>query len=149
MEQIQVTIGKRLRQTRKEYHKTQEDIAEILEVKRQAYSAYERDKSLPDAKALVKLADLFETSVDYLVGRVDDPADYRNFDSPEPPLTPPGYDLLTPDNQLRVAGYVQALLDETQELNALRAERIREKYGDREPLETEVSDVSEVESDAE
>ena len=134
MDQIEVTIGKRLRQTRKEFHKTQEDVADILEVKRQAYSAYERDRSLPDAKTLVKLADLFGTSVDYLVGRVDDPVDYRAYDKQESSLTPSGYELLTPDNQLRVEGYIQALLDEALEEKAQRAERIRHKYGERDPL---------------
>lgn len=120
MEEKRIGIGKRLRQTRKECRKTQEDIAEILGVKRQAYSAYERNRSLPDAKALIKLADTFGTSVDYLIGRTDDPKDYKDYDNPKPVLTPPGYDQLTPDGRLRVEGYVQALFELTMEQEAGR-----------------------------
>jgi len=62
-------IGKRLKNAREAKGLTQDDVANYLNVKRQTYSAYERNKSVPDALTLDKLAGLFEVSNDYLLGR--------------------------------------------------------------------------------
>jgi len=49
----------------------QEQLAEYLNVKRQTYSAYERDVSVPDAMTLASLSSLLDVSTDYLVGRAE------------------------------------------------------------------------------
>lgn len=52
---------------RKQYGFTQEDIAEKLGVSRQAVAKWEKGESLPDIESCIKLADLYETTVDILL----------------------------------------------------------------------------------
>lgn len=47
----------------------QEDVAKYLGLTRPAYSHYETGKRIPDAEILEKLADLYEVSIDELMGR--------------------------------------------------------------------------------
>lgn len=65
-------IGERLRKERDGKGLIQDQVADYLKVKRQTYSAYERGVSIPDALTLQKLADYFEVSTDYLLGKSDD-----------------------------------------------------------------------------
>jgi repressor LexA len=64
-----LSLGKALKNLRDEKGATQDDLAKLLNVKRQTYSAYERDVSLPDAKTLGVLADFFNVTSDCLLGR--------------------------------------------------------------------------------
>ena len=48
---------------------SQESVASFLGITQQAYANYERGARKPDPDTLVKLADLFNVSVDYLLGR--------------------------------------------------------------------------------
>ena len=50
---------------------TQDNVAELLGVKRQTYGAYERGVSTPDAVTIIELAKIFGTSSDYLLGLSD------------------------------------------------------------------------------
>ncbi|MBO5104682.1 MAG: helix-turn-helix domain-containing protein [Ruminococcus sp.] len=52
---------------RKQYGFTQEEIAEKLGVSRQAVAKWEKGESLPDIESCMKLADLYETTVDMLL----------------------------------------------------------------------------------
>jgi len=61
-----MTIGERIAKCRKEKKLSQEYIAESLEVSRQAVSKWENDQSEPDTNNLIKLARLFNVSVEYL-----------------------------------------------------------------------------------
>ena len=63
------TLGTRLVELRKKYNFTQADIGEKLNESVQAVSKWENDLSLPDYDYLIKLADLFNTSIDELLGR--------------------------------------------------------------------------------
>ena len=47
----------------------QEDMAKKLEVSRQAYCTYENDRHQASYETLIKLADFFDVSIDYLLGR--------------------------------------------------------------------------------
>ena len=69
-------VGYILKKLRKEKRKTQDDIALMLNIKRQTYSSYERNKSLPDINTLSKLADYFNVSTDYLLDRTQT----KNYD---------------------------------------------------------------------
>ncbi|EAC5167531.1 XRE family transcriptional regulator [Listeria monocytogenes] len=62
-------FGNRLKQLRKNNNKTQEDISKILGISRGAYSHIENGRNEPDMETLVKLADIFEVSTDYLLGK--------------------------------------------------------------------------------
>ena len=57
---------KELRESRKEL---QSEVAERIGVSRQAYGLYETGKRQPDLETLNKMADYFEVTVDYLLGR--------------------------------------------------------------------------------
>ena len=61
-------IGKKLRALREDKDATQDDLAILLNVKRQTYSAYERDVSLPDLKTLISLAEYYNVTVDSILG---------------------------------------------------------------------------------
>lgn len=62
-------LGDILKRIREEKNLTQEDISEILKVKRQTYSAWERNVSSPDIDTVDFLADYYGVSVDYLLGK--------------------------------------------------------------------------------
>jgi len=56
----------------REYTETkQETLAKFLDVKQTTYSKYELGKINIPIEALMKLADFYNTSVDYIVGRTD------------------------------------------------------------------------------
>lgn len=59
----------RLRDLREDRDMTQKQLAEILRVHQTTYSDYERGRLNIPVPILVQLADLYETSVDYLIGR--------------------------------------------------------------------------------
>ena len=67
----------RLTVLRKEKKMTQAQMAEYLGITRPAYTCYETGMTMPAAEGLSKLADLFDVSVDYLLGRKEDPAPYH------------------------------------------------------------------------
>lgn len=62
-------LGERLREIRELRNLTQNDVANFLKIKRQTYSSYERNRSLPDANTLSLLATYFTVSADYLLDR--------------------------------------------------------------------------------
>lgn len=59
----------RLRELRTEKNLLQKDLAEKLGVDRTTYSKYESGASEPNYETLLKLADIFDVSIDYLLGR--------------------------------------------------------------------------------
>ena len=48
---------------------TQRQVAEVLNISQPSYIRYENGKAEPSLENLVKLADLFDVSIDYLCGR--------------------------------------------------------------------------------
>lgn len=62
-----MSLGEKLYKLRTEKNITQSDVAGTLGVSRQAVSKWETDESLPDLDKLVKLADLFEVTTDFLL----------------------------------------------------------------------------------
>ncbi|WP_285804117.1 helix-turn-helix domain-containing protein [Alkalicoccobacillus plakortidis] len=65
--------GKRLTSLRKQKKLSQEGLTNKLGINRSTYARYEREQTQPDYDTLQKLADFFEVSTDYLLGRVDEP----------------------------------------------------------------------------
>lgn len=61
----------RIAQLRKEKAMSQIALAMKLNVSQKMISAYENNKNEPSVATLIKLADIFNTSVDYLVGNTD------------------------------------------------------------------------------
>ncbi len=50
---------------------TQQDVAEKIGVRYQSYQAYELGISVPTLQNFMRLADLYEVSLDHLIGRSD------------------------------------------------------------------------------
>ncbi|WP_202078864.1 helix-turn-helix domain-containing protein [Caldalkalibacillus salinus] len=63
----------RLKENRKARSLSQDHMAEQLGISRQAYSHYETGRNEPDGTALLKIAEIFDCSVDYLLGRINTP----------------------------------------------------------------------------
>ena len=66
----------RLRDLREDHDYTQTDVANLLRVAQRTYSHYELGTATISAEYLSILADLYQTSVDYLIGRTDVTAPY-------------------------------------------------------------------------
>lgn len=64
-------FAKRLKQERLKMGFTQKKLGEILGVTDAAVGMWENGKRIPDAQVLERLADLFDCSVDFLLGRTD------------------------------------------------------------------------------
>lgn len=62
-------LGNHLKTLREQHHMNQSVLAEKLNIRRQTISAYERGVSTPDIFTLIKLADIYQISLDDLVGR--------------------------------------------------------------------------------
>ena len=67
---------KRIRDLREDSDLTQQQMADMLFINRRTYSSYEvGSRSIP-VEMLGKIADIFDTSIDYLVGRTDEKRPY-------------------------------------------------------------------------
>ena len=66
-------FAERLKTLRKSHNMTQIQIAEKLEIAKSTVAGYEKGFRRPPIKTLNKLADIFNTSSDYLLGLTDDP----------------------------------------------------------------------------
>ncbi len=66
-------FSERLKNLRKTRMIPQKDIAEYLGISVSAYQYYEAGKNEPSIARLIMLADLFNVSIDYLVGRTENP----------------------------------------------------------------------------
>lgn len=63
----------RLKYLRKKKDFSQQYMANLIGITRQGYAKYEDGKSEPDQETLIKLANLFEVTTDYLLGHSDQP----------------------------------------------------------------------------
>lgn len=61
----------RIRDLREDSDMTQQQIADLLFINRRTYSYYEIGARGIPTEILSKLADIFNTSTDYLIGRTD------------------------------------------------------------------------------
>ena len=58
--------------------KTQEEIAKVLNCRREVYRRYEKGIFEIPVWALIRLADYYNTSTDYILGRTDEIRPYRS-----------------------------------------------------------------------
>ena len=61
-----MSIGERIIQLRKQHNISQQQLAQLMDVSRQAVSKWENDLSSPDTIHLIRLADALSTDVEYL-----------------------------------------------------------------------------------
>ena len=62
----------RLKELREEKNLTQWDVANGIQTSQRNIGRWENGEVIPSADVVVKLADYFEVSADYLLGRTDD-----------------------------------------------------------------------------
>ena len=67
------SFSERLKELRVKNGKTQRQMAEFLEITERNYQRYEYGNVDPIASNTLKLADFFNVSTDYLLGRSDNP----------------------------------------------------------------------------
>lgn len=68
---MEIKFSERLRTLRRERGETQVTVAAAVGLVEQHYQKLERGVNLPNLENAWKLADHFEVSIDYLVGRTD------------------------------------------------------------------------------
>lgn len=62
-------VGENIKKLRLKHRFTQQELADHLGVSRQALGLYEKEKREPGIDMLIKLADTFNVTVDYLIGK--------------------------------------------------------------------------------
>lgn len=62
-----MTLGERIRDERKKSGLSQEELADILNVSRQAITKWETDRGIPDIANLIRISEEFEISLDELI----------------------------------------------------------------------------------
>ena len=80
-----MTFGEKLLTLRKQSGLSQEQLAERLDVTRQAVSRWESDTAYPETDKIVRMAALFGVSCDYLLGVSNEPS--PTGDKPPSPVT--------------------------------------------------------------
>ncbi|WIV20100.1 MULTISPECIES: helix-turn-helix domain-containing protein [Paenibacillus] len=65
--------GHRIAELREKRGLTQEELSNMLDITRASLSHYEKNRRKPDFETLTRFADTFHVSVDYLLGRTNNP----------------------------------------------------------------------------
>jgi transcriptional regulator with XRE-family HTH domain len=60
-------LGSRIKEARERQNLSQDELAERMDISRQAISKWETGKSYPDIEKILKLSDIFNLSLDELV----------------------------------------------------------------------------------
>ena len=68
---------RRLRDLREDHDLSQQQVAQYLGIYQPHYSKYERGERDIPTDLLIRLADLYKTSTDYILGRTDNPVPYK------------------------------------------------------------------------
>lgn len=71
MSQGDKMVFERIKNLREDSDLTQTEISKILHISQRAYSHYEKGSRSIPIEILIALADYYNTSIDYLVGRID------------------------------------------------------------------------------
>ncbi len=71
-----MTFADKFKEIRKDKNLTQEELAMHLNIARSTIAGYETKRKEPDYETLRKIADFFEVSIDYLLGRTDEKSLY-------------------------------------------------------------------------
>lgn len=66
-----MSFGNNLKKIRQENEMTQEELAKKINTSRSNIANYENDKNMPSIEILNKLSEIFNCSIDYLLGKSD------------------------------------------------------------------------------
>lgn len=78
---------KNLKKLRMEYNISQQQLADVLGVSQQSINKYENHRVEPDIQMLCRMADYFQTTVDYLIGHGERRPEREEADFPEAALS--------------------------------------------------------------
>lgn len=109
------TLGKKIREMRKNTHVTQKELAKKLKLAESTISMYERGERQPDYETLQKLANFFEVSTDYLLGRSNSTLQVVSNEVPLEERVQKSMDLImqqTPEEQERIYKVLKSMYDE-------------------------------------
>ena len=112
---IKIKFNIRLKELRLENGLTQKDLANIIEVGRTTISEYESGKIVPKQEGLLKIANYFNVSVDYLTGVSNEPATRKDNASDLDALLNTIHHILL-DEYDKAVTYEGEVLSETQKL---------------------------------
>ena len=76
------TFGNILEELRKDRKMTRKELSEVIYVTTGTISNYENDRYLPDIEKLIMLADYFNVTIDYLLGRASYNLNPDTFEKP-------------------------------------------------------------------
>lgn len=98
----------KLKELRKQQNLTQVQVSQYLNTTHQTYNNYENGKYEPSIDMLIKLADLYKTSIDFIVGRdrVNDVGYLNNTQIECVKMIKQ----LTETNLIKVMGYLSAMV---------------------------------------
>ncbi len=68
---------RRLKDLRVDNDLVQKQVADVLGIDQRVYSNYETGKREIPTRYVIKLADFYKTSTDYILGRTNTPAPYK------------------------------------------------------------------------
>ncbi|MCL2177638.1 MAG: helix-turn-helix domain-containing protein [Firmicutes bacterium] len=80
-------INKLIKELRQQDKLTQQDLANDLKIDRQVIANWENGHSRPKLEMVVDLADYFNVSTDYLLGRTDNKQTLHNFSNTQNGIT--------------------------------------------------------------
>ena len=105
----------KLKLLRKENSISQQKLADAIGMSQQSINQYENHDTEPDIMTLCKMADYFETSVDYIIGHTDirnhiEPTSDYHLNADEGDIINK-YRALTPKERACVAQVIDALLE--------------------------------------
>lgn len=64
-----MSISEKLKELRKEKGYTQKEISKKLEISERQYINLEKEKSIPSLETIIKIADIYKISIDYITER--------------------------------------------------------------------------------
>lgn len=70
------TVYRRIRDLREDHDLNQTEVAKMLGMSQTGYSKYETGENDLPTEVLIRLAQFYDTSVDYLLGQTDEPKRY-------------------------------------------------------------------------
>lgn len=119
---MEITLGLRIAELRKKRNMTQSDLANSLDMSTSSVAMWETGKREPDTDKIAKIADLFNVSVDYLLGRTD------VLENAAPDETPPTFKtwLRSEHNDL-TENEKEVLAEDMEEYFRMRKARILQK----------------------
>lgn len=115
-----MAIGGKIKELRLEKELLQKELAQKIHIAANTLSQFESEKANPSYEVLIALADFFEVSTDYLLGREDDFGNV-SIQSTAPALTSDEQRLintfrkLNANNRTHVSAYAQIRLEEQKE----------------------------------